>query len=368
MCVLLQAKAVWTRFPITPPSLSDPHCLPGCTWLPVRHCAAILTPPPTLTPTSHQAPQLVVVGGGAFCFSFGSVFSGAFATDLTPLMPTDLLMRPTPVSQGSSGAFGTDLTQPIPEGSIIRPTTFVPPSSRAASESSAAQQTSIAPRKQDSTQAPPAKQQLGMPAAPKSASCDGNNWVLRIPTVAAKAVKDALKGVGWLDTARKAGTEETVSLQLLSNTGHSNGVGSALPAGQLDSPAANGHQPQQPAAAANGGSCRWVLLPLKPAAVQPLQAVATAAAAAAAAAAGPVPTDPAHSNGNGSLAVSVPAVVVTAVQSGGAHLVACETGVNRKDPSAHAPLARMEAGVQALLAPNTPETVVRALINDLPTK
>ncbi|GAX86664.1 hypothetical protein CEUSTIGMA_g14072.t1 [Chlamydomonas eustigma] len=177
------------------------------------------------SPTT-SSPTLMLVGGGAFCFSFGSVFSGVWTLALSqlslaafPQLPCP--QRTTPAAAPSSTDVNSNTT-----GSL------------------------------DLMKSAVLSDLANLDLDLADPSC---TWVIQVQSHLAKGVKDAVKDAGWLDKSKKAG------------------VLKATPA-----PSTAGHLLLHNGSATNGGNimdrvtdagppCSYVQLPLHSQAVQALK-------------------------------------------------------------------------------------------------
>lgn len=308
----------WTKVAVAVPPIE-----PGITFVPVRHCAEVLpcmTRPqapgtaaagvPALAasnvaPQQLLAEQLVLVGGGAFCFSFGSTFSRVYSLDLGAV--EEQLHAHSNAAGDVQVAAGHMQATVSKSGAGVRSGTG-------------------------------AKSGTGAGAAggsTGSSSC----WVLAVQARSAKAVKDALKAAGWLDCSKKAG--EVGRLQQQGHVGHSkHAAGGAATGGRSGRSASAGASPVP-----------VVLLPLMPAAVDPLTAAAQALLQAGSAAAA-------------SQLSQLPAAVWDALKDGVASLSQAETAANPKHNVS--PQQAMVAAVKALMKPGLDQATVDQLLADLP--
>lgn len=214
--------------------MAAPPAQPGISFAPVRHSGAVLPAPSSTgsaagnkgaaSKASRQqgGEQLVLIGGGAFCFSFGSVFSECYSLDL--------------------GTVCAALSQPVTAAAVPQPV----PQPRGVPVVQKAHATNGGTAVQG--------------AADGQEETGDGDWVLQLSAHWAKPVKDALKSVGWLDTSRKAGVLD----KLLQASGGVTAVS---------------QQPTQAEAggdekAKQGNASPMVVLPLTPQAVAPLQALA----------------------------------------------------------------------------------------------
>lgn len=161
-------------------------------FVPVRHSATILpwpaepssTQPLSVNGQPVESEALVLVGGGAFCFSFGTVFSRPWMVPLQPLLNA-LGQQPQPSQAlGRVTAAAATGSAPMASGDTVHEGGR-PSSSRASNNA-----------------------QTGGMAADTVAEAVGDSeaaWVLEVPALLAKAAKDAVKACGWLDQSRRAG-------------------------------------------------------------------------------------------------------------------------------------------------------------------
>jgi hypothetical protein len=165
------AKGSWSTCPVAAP----------VDLVPVRHVAA------------HLAGKLLLVGGGAFCFSFGTVFGEPH-------------WLPWPGGGGQLGGEGGGSN--VGSGAVV-------PGGRAAAGTSSSSRQQSAPAASGtgtSAAAAPAPPQLAAQSAPSAPAAQvsqgpappGLGWALLLPTSSAKQAKDALKAAGWLDTSSMA--------------------------------------------------------------------------------------------------------------------------------------------------------------------
>ena len=256
------ASESWCRVHagLPPASLGD--------FVPVRHSAGILMLPPPLvrdsgaeserggaTPLGSEgkAPaggeggvegsegSLLLVGGGAFCFSFGSVFSGQWRLDLGHLRQALFQqleeqkhqkgkatqnLRHALTEQWQQEQLKGSTTQRDPqidggnavcsalttmERTAVSATSVAPPASASVTSAtpSATAYTSATSAAPSATLSPSAPSATASAVPPVTASApsapSAPSWVLEVSVVQAKAAKDALKLLGWLDLGKKAG-------------------------------------------------------------------------------------------------------------------------------------------------------------------
>eukprot|EP00798_Chlamydomonas_sp_ICE-L_P031886 gene31886-6189_t len=275
-------KEEWNRVKI---SIPPPEAHGN--FVPVRHSAGFLPP----SSSSSDIGSLVLVGGGAFCFSFGSIFSQAWALDLLPVLQalqSPVVLRPEAGSPLSSHKAIQSLAVPRPEAgsplsshkaiqslAVPRPEAGSPQSSHKAVSrpkavpSPMSQATSVAKKAAAAVggqgklwgKVAGSKVRAAAPAV-VSVPEEGGSPVLEVAALDAKPVKDALKVLGWLDKEQKAG-----KLSVSQPT---------------SSPAMGGNQASAEsntiaASSTTSASSTVVLLPLTPAGVQGIQAVSAGA-------------------------------------------------------------------------------------------
>ncbi|KAG2492262.1 hypothetical protein HYH03_009502 [Edaphochlamys debaryana] len=289
---------------------------PSLDFLPVRHCAEVVS--------SDGTDGLYVMGGGAFCFSFGTVFGGCFRLPLAGL------------EQALAAAAATPL-QRRPVQKAVAPK--APASTgTAAAAAAAAGAAGAAPtgRSPASSPAPSAKADTAGVANGNSGaggaggSSGGEGWVVCVPAAAAKGVKDALKAAGWLDASRRATVDAAAA------------DADAAAAAAADGPGLSGD-------AATGPRVALVRLP-----VTNLAAAALGASA-----------DGSGGGGGGAAAEAAR----RAVAATGGQLERCTLAASSKQPAS--PGQRLRAAAEALLSaasPPPPPALSARLLASLPTR
>ena len=218
---LLDLKTeTWTAVPVQlPPSFLGE-------FVPVRHAAGVLSltrrhqkcgPAGGSAPTP-STPHLVLVGGGAFCFSFGSLFSGQWTLDISSLTRRGggklLTQQQQDGNQRRSVPLAVKAQSFKPEeGGLLVPSdsAILAYSSQllpaALTDTRAAHGTARLPSLSDDVCTPNRDSDPNPECSSEVlAEVEGQkpSWVLRLPTSLAKGAKDALKAAGWLDQGKKA--------------------------------------------------------------------------------------------------------------------------------------------------------------------
>ncbi len=135
-------------------------------FLPVRHCAEVVSASGGAGAGGGGgcSDKLLLFGGGAFCFSFGTVFGGCYELglgNLAAVMQRDAAAaRVTEANRGASGEGGSGATAGGDRGG----------------------------------------------GGQGGEAVEG--WVVAVPSRSAKGVKDALKARGWLDSGRRGGSSQ----------------------------------------------------------------------------------------------------------------------------------------------------------------